>query len=97
MMISAIAGVALENQSTLGQADRAQQLVDDAEIEVEHQPEHGGVGDLADHHRREEGEAEEAARLEQSASSAAPPCTVASAIMTGTWMTRMISVFLSAL
>ena len=47
------------------QADAVEHLVDDAELVIEHQPEHGRIGDLADHHRREEGEAEQAPCLEQ--------------------------------
>ncbi len=46
-------------------ADQGEQLVDDAEFVVEHQPEDRGIGDLADHDGCEEGKAEQPARLEQ--------------------------------
>ena len=65
MMMTAIAAVGFENQSTGAMPTDAEQLVHDAEVAIEHQAEDRGIGDFADHDRGEEGEAEKPARPEQ--------------------------------
>ena len=85
MMISAIAGVTLENQSTLGKAERGRaSLLMMPKWRLNISRNTARIGDLADHDRREEGEAEQARGL-SSGEFSSTASTVASAIMTGTW------------
>ncbi len=92
MMIRAMAALALSNHETGWKADEGDQLVDDAEVEAEHQPEDRRVGDLADDDRAQRRRSGRAARAFRSGEFSSTAMTVAIAIITGTWITRMISV-----
>ena len=68
MMTVAIAGHGWFSQSGVGRPKAESEAFTAPYCAVEDQPEDGGIGDLADYDRREEGEAEDTARAEQLAS-----------------------------
>ena len=68
MITVAIAGQGWFSQSGVGRPKAESEAFTAPYCAIEDQPEHGGIGDLADHDRREEGEAEDPARAEQPAS-----------------------------
>jgi hypothetical protein len=64
-MIVTSAGVDSNSQRTVGRPRGREPVVEDAEVGVEDQPEHGRVGYRPEHERREEGEAVEALEAQQ--------------------------------